>query len=117
MKDNPLATTPNGEHRAVLVPVLKGFTPRTEAADYLAFEMGQEQIDKNSFKAQAGRSILGDRTMIGKQAKRGEIRNILETALVLAQAKTRLDIKRGKERARIRKEIKDLVRQSRQGQR
>lgn len=91
-----LFTTPSGEHRAVLVPVPKGFTPRTEAADYLAFEMGQLQIDKDSFKAKAGKSILGDHMMIGAQTKRDEVRAIFVTTLALAEHKTKMDIQRKK---------------------
>jgi hypothetical protein len=102
-------TTPNGEQRAILVPIQKGMTPRTEPADYLAFEMGQTQIDhelkRKSFKAKAGASILGNHWMIGKQISRDQIRAICATTLALAHAQN----------VQMNKDIKEIIKMSKTG--
>jgi len=101
----PDFVTPSGEPRAIFVTVPKGATPRTEAADYLAFEMGQFQKDKDSFKAQAGVSILGDHWMIGKQMPRADIRGVCEKTLAMGRVRE----------ARINSDIKELIRLSKMG--
>jgi hypothetical protein len=81
---DPLFNTTAGEPRMIIATVPKRATPRTEPADYLAFEMAQCLIDRTSFKAQAGWSILGDRWMVGQQVSREGIRPIVTAALMLA---------------------------------
>jgi len=97
--------TPDLEHRVLFVSVPKGATPRTEPADYLAFEMGQCEIDIKSFKAQAGISILGNRWMIGAKTSREQTRLITNMTTFMAGPKNKQDAKR-------RKAIQDLIRRS-----
>jgi hypothetical protein len=72
-----------GNPRVTVTYVEKGFTRRTEPADYLASEMAQCDIDNSSFKAEAGRSILGDSMMIGARISRDQIRVITMLAKML----------------------------------
>lgn len=76
----------DGSSRLSITYVEKGFTPRTEPGDYLASEMAQCDIDNSSFKADAGRSILGDEMMIGARLSRSQIRDIVVTAKMLLSA-------------------------------
>jgi hypothetical protein len=100
--------TPTGEKRAFFFHLSKGETPRTEPADYLAFEMGQFQLDQNSFKSKAGISIMGNHWMIGKQVSRKDIRMICENTLALAQAERDQQLK-------LQRDIKEIIGMSRMG--
>jgi hypothetical protein len=82
--------TPDGQPRLTITYVEKGFTPRTEPGDYLASEMAQCEIDNKSFKADAGRSILGDTMMIGARLKRSQIREIVARGNMLMDADPRI---------------------------
>lgn len=75
----PLPEAANGS-RVVMVYVPKDATARTQPADYLAYEMAQCEIDRNSVRTKAGESILGDSMMVGARVSRAQIRSIVEAA-------------------------------------
>jgi hypothetical protein len=79
---SPLSHLPEEAHgsRVVMAYVPKDATARTQPADYLAYEMAQCELDRNSVRAKAGESILGDSMMVGARVSRAQIRSIVEYA-------------------------------------
>lgn len=79
---SPLSHLPESAHgsRVVMAYVPKDATARTQPADYLAYEMAQVELDRNSVRAKAGESILGDSMMVGARVSRAQIRSVVEVA-------------------------------------
>lgn len=97
--------TSTGEPRAIFSSIPKGSTPRTEPADYLAFELAQQELDPQSDRAQLGLSILGDRKMVGEKMPKAVMRSLVANAFQVAEQLTR-------EREKRKQEIHALIEQS-----
>jgi hypothetical protein len=75
--------TTDGITRVAIAYVPKDFTARTQPADYLAYEIAQCDLDRESERAKAGASILGDGMMIGARMCHKEIRKVVAVARML----------------------------------